>query len=147
VSATYFHRVARETPTRLWINNASARETELAIDAAARKPRHFTETVGGDVHIAINWDMAEKLIQGDDPVEPRMDVQTPEAVIKETCAKFEDCRRAYIDDALAPEEFADFGGVGYFRDMFLNGYAHLHTETAAHRAMRIVEREQGSRAL
>ena len=31
----YFHRVAKETPTRLWINNPSADEAEQALDAGA----------------------------------------------------------------------------------------------------------------
>lgn len=103
------------------------------LSGGARKPRHFTEMVGGDVHVTINWDMAERLIEADGPVVLRMDAQTPAPVIQELCDKVTDFRRAYVDDALAPEEFADFGGVRYFRDMFLAGYAHLLKEIAARR--------------
>ena len=31
----YFHRLHQETPTRLWINNPTLEEADLAIDAGA----------------------------------------------------------------------------------------------------------------
>ena len=103
------------------------------LGGGAREPRYFTEMVGGNVHITINWDMAEKLIQQSPPVVPRMDAETPQAVISELCSKLADFRRAYGEDGLAVEEFADFGGVRYFRDMFLAGYASLFEAIAARR--------------
>ena len=103
------------------------------LGGGAREARHFTEMVGGDMHITINWDMADRLIQQSPPVVSRIDVEPSEAVIGELCDKLEDFRRSYVDDGLAIEEFAGFGGVQYFRDMFLAGYAALFDAIAARR--------------
>ena len=48
----YFHRVAKETPTRLWLNNPMGPDTEKAIDAGA-------------VSCTTNPSYCSKLLQGD----------------------------------------------------------------------------------
>jgi len=113
------------------LKERSFRTTMLG--GGARNVRHFTEMVGGDVHITINWSMAETLIEDSPPIVSRMDGGPPEAVITELSDKLVDFRRAYADDGLATEEYAGFGGVHYFRDMFLAGYAALFEAIAARR--------------
>jgi transaldolase len=43
-------------------------------------------------------------------------------VIDELCDKLPDFRRAYHEDGLAVEEFADFAPLQYFRRMFVEGW-------------------------
>lgn len=108
-------------------------ETTL-LGGGARGTQHFTEMVGGDVHITINWDTAKSLIEDDGPVICRIDAETPEDVINELSKKLPDFRRAFYEDGLSLEEFKDFGPVMFFRNMFLKGYNHLLSEIAARRA-------------
>jgi transaldolase len=104
------------------------------LGGGARGLQHFTEMVGGDAHVTINWSTAEELIALDGPVVPRMDVPEPREVVEELCAKAPGFRRAYHEDALKPAEFADFGPLVFFKTMFLNGYSRLLDEVAERRA-------------
>lgn len=104
------------------------------LGGGARGAQHFTELVGGDVHITINWSTAQSLIETDGPVLSRIDVQTPENVIEDIYKKVADFRRAFDEDALSLEEFEDYGPVALFRSMFLAGYTHLLEEINFRRA-------------
>ena len=103
------------------------------LGGGARGIHHFTEMVGGDVHVTINWSTAQEIIEADTPVVSRIDVETPQSVIDELCEKFIDFRRAYYKDALSVEEFAGYGPVQLFRNAFLKGYYLLLAEIAARR--------------
>ena len=105
------------------------------LGGGARGTQHFTEMVGGDIHVTINYSTAQELINKDEPVISRIEAQTPSEVIKELRTKLPDFRRAYDDDGLSPEEFKDFGPLLLFRSMFLKGYYHLLAEIAARRAL------------
>jgi hypothetical protein len=98
------------------------------LGGGARNLSHFTNFVGGDFHITINWSTAEELIQLDPPVEKRIDAPTPREVVEELSAKLPGFRRAYEEDGMQLEEFADFGPVMLFKTMFLNGYIRLLDE-------------------
>jgi len=98
------------------------------LGGGARNLSHFTNFVGGDFHITINWSTAEELIQLDPPVEKRIDIPTPREVVEELSAKLPGFRRAYEEDGMQLEEFADFGPVMLFKTMFLNGYIRLLDE-------------------
>jgi len=100
------------------------------LGGGARNLSHFTEFVGGDFHITINWSTAEELIHKDPPVENRIDRPTPKEVVEELSAKLPGFRRAYEEDGMKLEEFADFGPVMLFKTMFLNGYIRLLDEIA-----------------
>ncbi len=104
------------------------------LGGGARGAHHFTEFVGGAMHITINWSTAEELIAADPPVVSRIDVPTPRETVEELRAKIPGFRRAYDDDGLAVQEFADFGPLVLFKTMFLNGYARLLDEVADSRA-------------
>lgn len=104
------------------------------LGGGARGTHHFTEFVGGDFHITINWSTAAELIAKDGPVTSRIDAPTPREVVEELRAKLPGFRRAYDEDGLSVHEFADFGPLMFFKTMFLNGYARLLDEVAERRA-------------
>ena len=94
----------------------------VMLGGGARELKHFTEIVGGDANITINWSTAAELIEGDFPVESRIDAETPAEVIKELSAKLPDFRKAYDEDGLKIEDFAGYGPVQLFRNAFLDGW-------------------------
>ncbi|MFA6505905.1 MAG: transaldolase family protein [Treponemataceae bacterium] len=99
----------------------------ILLGGGARGLHHFTEMVGGDLHVTINWKGgAGDLIQQDPPVVWRMDNPVPDYVIK-GLEEIPDFRRAYAEDGLKPEEFADFGPVVLFRTMFTDGWKKLES--------------------
>ena len=78
------------------------------------------------MHVTINWKgTADRLIEQDPPVVPRMDSPAPRRVVDELLEKIPDFRRAYQEDGLRREEFAEFGPVVLFRNMFLKGWDFL----------------------
>jgi transaldolase len=89
------------------------------IGGGARGLYHFTEMVGADCCVTINWKgMADMLIEQNPPVVQRFLQPVPEAVIDELLEKITDYRRGYMLNAIQPEEYEDFGPVVYFRTMF-----------------------------
>lgn len=103
------------------------------LGGGARGTHHFTELVGGDVHITINWSTARELIDADAPVVARIDAEPLPEAIDELCARFDVFRQAYVEDGLSVEEFADYGPVQLFRNAFLNGWYLLLAEVASRR--------------
>ncbi|MBI9102700.1 MAG: hypothetical protein JEY99_09805 [Spirochaetales bacterium] len=98
----------------------------VMIGGGARKLEDFTEFVGGDLHITINWNgMAEVLIDKDLPVESRIEASFPESMIEELKGTLPDFSRAYDIDGMSPEDFYDYGGVELFRSSFMKGWQQL----------------------
>jgi transaldolase len=104
------------------------------LGGGARSLLHFTEFVGGDIHITINWREVDELLKLNGPVVKRMDTPTPPEVIAELCAKTPNFRRSYEEGAMQPSEFESFGPLMFFKTMFLNGWARLVDEVAERRA-------------
>ncbi len=88
----------------------------------ARGTHHFTEMVGGALHVTINWSTAEEIIKADPPVISRIDAAALQSIVDELCDKLPDFRAAYRDDGLTLEEFADFAPLQFFRNMFVKGW-------------------------
>ena len=89
------------------------------IGGGARGLQHFTEMVGGNVNITINWvGTADKLIEQDPYVVQRFYQPTPYSVIDELENKIPDFRKAYEVDAIKPEEYEEYGPVVLFRKSF-----------------------------
>jgi len=103
------------------------------LGGGARGTHHFTELVGGDVHITINWSTAQEIIEADGPIVSRIDVETPQPVLDELADKFVDFRKAFYAGSLPVEEFAEYGPVQLFRNAFLKGYYLLLAEIPARR--------------
>lgn len=93
------------------------------IGGGARDLHHFTELVGGDVNLTINWKgTADRLLAQDAPVVYRMFNPVPEHVIAELCEKLPDFRRGYEDDGIHVEEYDEFGPVELFRSSFVKSW-------------------------
>lgn len=97
----------------------------VMLGGGARGLHHFTELVGSDMHITINWKgTADRLIESDPPVVYRIDTPAPRHVV-ERLMEIPDFRRAYQEDGLTVDEFRDFGPVVLFRNSFLKGWSFL----------------------
>ena len=49
----------------------------ILLGGGARGTHHFTEMVGGALHVTINWSTAEEIIQADPPLISRIDAAPP----------------------------------------------------------------------
>jgi len=97
----------------------------IMLGGGARGLQHFTEMVGADMHITINWKgTADKLIETNPPVVCRIDTPAPRHVINEL-EEIPDFRKAYLEDGLTIEEFKGYGPVDLFRSSFLKGWDSL----------------------
>lgn len=89
------------------------------IGGGARGLHHFTEMVGAECNITINWKgTADQLIQQNPPVVQRFLQPTPFSVVDELLEKLEDYRRGYMINGISPEEYEEFGPVVRFRNGF-----------------------------
>jgi len=99
------------------------------IGGGARGTQHFTEMVGGDVVVTINWKgTADKLIQENTPVVERLFNQVPDYVVEELVEKIPDFRRGYLEGAITAHEYEEFGPVIKFRDMFMKDWNNVLAE-------------------
>ena len=93
------------------------------IGGGARGLHHFTEMVGGDLVVTINWvGTADRLLAEDPPVVSRVYNPVPNQVIDELNAKLPDFRRGYASRGLNMDEFAEFGPVELFRSSFVKSW-------------------------
>jgi transaldolase len=93
------------------------------IGGGARGLHHFTEMVGGDLVVTINWEgTADKLIEQDPPVVWRLFNPVPQRVIDELMEKLPDFKRGYLEDGLSVEEYEHFGPVQLFRSSFVSSW-------------------------
>lgn len=88
------------------------------INGGARGLHHFTEWVGADIAVTINWKgTAEELLNLDPPVVSRFDCPISSSVIDALCT-IPDFKKAYFPDDLAPSEYESFGPVVLFCSSF-----------------------------
>jgi len=98
----------------------------IFVGGGARGLHHFTEMVGGDVCITINWEgTADKLIESNPPVVYRLFNPIPDKVIDELMEKIPDFRRGYMENGLELEEYEGFGPVQLFRSSFMNSWSRV----------------------
>lgn len=96
------------------------------LGGGARGLHHFTELVGGALHVTINWEKsADQLLAQNPPVVDRMSAVPPQRVVDELLEKLPDFRRAYQEGSLEVDAFADYGPVVLFRSSFLAGWRTL----------------------
>ena len=97
----------------------------IVLGGGARDLHHFTEFVGADVHVTINWKgTADRLIKLDGPVVYRFSSRVPEHYL-DGLFSLPDFRSAYLNDGLEVGQFAEFGPVADFRDSFVAGWRKL----------------------
>lgn len=93
------------------------------IGGGVRGLHHFTEMVGADVCITMNWlGQAEELLKLDQPVVSRFFNPAPEKYIDELLTQVPEFRQAYMIDDLKVKDYEHFGPVEYFRNMFLSSW-------------------------
>jgi transaldolase len=93
------------------------------IGGGVRGLQHFTEMVGADVCITMNWQgQAEELLKLNQPVVSRFFNPVPELFVDELLDKVPEFARAYKANGLKVEEFEEYGPVEYFRHMFIQAW-------------------------
>lgn len=93
------------------------------VGGGARGLHHFTEMVGGDLVVTINWaGTADKLLADNPPVVYRLFNPVQQDVLDELVERLPDFRRGYLDDGLKVDEFEDFGPVAFFRASFIKSW-------------------------
>ncbi len=89
------------------------------IGGGVRGLHHFTEMVGADCAVTINWKgTADKLLEENPYVLNRFFQPVPQFVLEELNSKIKDFRKGYFLDAIKPEEYDEFGPVVLFREKF-----------------------------
>ncbi len=104
------------------------------IGGGVRGLQHFTEMVGGDVCITMNWQgHADKLLELDLPVVSRLFNPVQPDVLDQllTVKPFV---QAYMNDGLTVEEYEEYGPVEYFRDMFVSAWKNVRQVVKERRA-------------
>ena len=98
----------------------------IILGGGARGIHHFTELVGSNAHVTINWQpTATDLISTNPPIQYRMECPSPAFMVDELKEKCPAFRAAYDEEGLAVDEFAAFGPVNLFRLMFCDGWSKL----------------------
>ena len=99
------------------------------IGGGARGTQHFTEMVGGDVCVTINWKgTADKLLEEDPPVVERLLTPVPQYVIDELLEKLPDYRRGYEEGGISAVEYEEFGPLVKFRGIFVKDWKRVLDE-------------------
>lgn len=135
------------SPDVLWhAGGAMARRMEQArlergshvrmISGGARGLHHFTEMVGAEAQVTINWPgTSDKLLEQNPPVVQQFQRPIPYSVVEELCKKLPPFAACWHDDGLAPEQFLSFGPVVLFHSSFAKGWKAILTEVATRRAL------------
>ena len=93
------------------------------IGGGVRGLQHFTEMVGGDVCITMNWGgQAEELLKLGQPVVARLFNPVQDHVLDELLTRVPAFRQAYMEDGLQVDEYEEYGPVRYFRNMFIEAW-------------------------
>ena len=93
------------------------------MDGGARGLHHFTEMVGCNGCVTINWKgTADKLIEENPVVIDRYSAPVAPTVLDELIEKVPNFRKAYIGCELAIDDFEAFPPVARFRKQFEDGW-------------------------
>jgi transaldolase len=93
------------------------------IGGGVRGMQHFTEMVGGDVCITMNWQgQVEELIKMDLPVVSRLFNPVQEEVLDTLLTRVPQFRQAYMENGLHMDEYEEYGPVKYFWNMFISSW-------------------------
>jgi transaldolase len=103
----------------------------------ARGLHHFTELVGVDGCITINWGgTADRLLEEDPPVVQRFLQAVPTPVLDRLLRQVPDFARAYALQALQAEAYDQFGPVVRFRTAFEHAWSQALQAVADRRKQR-----------
>ena len=114
------------------------------IGGGVRQLHHFTEMVGADACITMNWrGSCDALIEQDLPVVSRFFNPIQPRVLEELLEKLPEFRRAYFVDGLTVDEYEEYGPVEYFRKMFIESWQSALERIAEERSKAGVVSSQG----
>lgn len=98
----------------------------VMLGGGARDLHHFTDFVGGDLHITINWkNTADRLIEEETPVSCIFTAPPTQRFCDTLFEALPDMRKACFPWELSIHEFQDYGPVQLFRSMFVDGWDRL----------------------
>ncbi len=104
------------------------------IGGGARGLHHFTELVGGDVNLTINWiGTADALLAQNPPVASRMFNPVEPQVLDALCAKLPAFQQGYEVGGIHVDEYEKFGPVELFRSSFIKSWERVLEIIAARR--------------
>jgi transaldolase len=116
-----------------WVDQAGCQGTRVAyrlyrqrgyrallLGGGARATRHFTELVGGDLHVTIGWNLADELARADGEAEERIAAPIPDEMENGLAEHLPDYVKASRHGAMRPEEFIAFRPVAAFQQSFLD---------------------------
>jgi len=96
------------------------------IGGGVRGLQHFTEMVGGDVCITMNWKgQAEELLKLDLPVVSRLFNPVQPQVLDELLERIPGFKQAYMEKGLNVNEYETYGPVEYFRNSFVSAWKNV----------------------
>lgn len=98
----------------------------IMMGGGARKLEDFTELVGGELSITINWKgSAETLLEKDESVISRISENLDDSEIEILKKQLPDYQRALDEDGMQIDEYYDYGAVELFRTSFQGGWNEL----------------------
>lgn len=93
------------------------------IGGGMRGLHHFTEMIGADACITMNWEgHATELLKNDFPVVPRFFNPVPDLYLDELLTKIPEFKKAWFEDGLTIDEYEHYGPVEYFRHIFIDSW-------------------------
>lgn len=104
--------------------------TGVMMGGGVRDMRHFTEMIGGPMVVTMNPKTADEILALDTAPPPRFDAEVDDEVIATLRRELDVFRRAWDDEGLAREAFADFPPVRHFRAAFERGWDRLRAALA-----------------
>lgn len=97
------------------------------VGGGARGLHHFTDMVGSDSCITINWQgSADKLLEQNPKVIRHFDIPIDNFAVEELLNKISIYKKIYNSKEIEPEEYHDFGPVAYFRKSFEESWQNAH---------------------
>lgn len=95
------------------------------LGGGARGLEHFTNLVGKDLDVTMNWSTVMDLNRTYESAADTSYEEPTAAELQLLAERLPSFARAIDPSGLAEEEFADFGPVMLFRTQFMNGYSRL----------------------
>jgi transaldolase len=92
------------------------------LTAAFRNHLHWSETIGGDIVMAMPHIWQRRFNASDVSPAPRMGDPVAPEILDAMYGKFEDFRRAYDEDGMKPEEFETYGATVRTLRSFIAAY-------------------------
>ena len=110
-----------------------ARTSTKAGPGGARGTWHFSELVGGTMHVTINPNTLDDLVRMNLPVIDRMHTPPRAGEVARLCQWFPDFQTALVPGAHGIDDFEHYAPVKHFLAAFIKGWNTLLAEIAARR--------------